>query len=133
MGDKTLLLTGGAGYIGSHVARDLVNEGYEVIILDDLSRGFAAATLNCELVRGDVGDKVLLTSLLNKHRVQAVLHFAGFHHRAGVRREAADVLREQYRQVPQSYGSQCGMRCQSLHILFQRRRLRHPGDRPGNT
>ena len=77
MGDRTLLLTGGAGYIGSHVARDLVNEGYEVIILDDLSRGFAAATMDCELVRGDVGDKVLLTSLLNKHRVQAVLHFAG--------------------------------------------------------
>ena len=77
MGDKTLLLTGGAGYIGSHVARDLVNEGYEVITLDDLSRGFTAATMDCELVRGDVGDKVLLTSLLNKHRVQAVLHFAG--------------------------------------------------------
>ena len=77
MGDRTLLLTGGAGYIGSHVARDLVNAGYEVIILDDLSRGFAAATMDCELVRGDVGDKVLLTSLLNKHRVQAVLHFAG--------------------------------------------------------
>ena len=77
MGDKTLLLTGGAGYIGSHVARYLVKEGYEVIILDDLSRGFAAAVMDCELVRGDVGDKDLLTSLLNKHRVRAVLHFAG--------------------------------------------------------
>ena len=71
------MLTGGAGYIGSHVARYLVKEGYEVIILDDLSRGFAAAVMDCELVRGDVGDKDLLTSLLNKHRVRAVLHFAG--------------------------------------------------------
>ena len=52
-----MLLTGGAGYIGSHVAMDLVREGYEVIILDDLSRGFAAAVMGCELVRGDVGDK----------------------------------------------------------------------------
>ena len=78
MGDKTLLLTGGAGYIGSHVAQDLRREGYEVIVLDDLSRGFEAAVRGCELVRGDVGDKDLVTVLLNKYRVSAVLHFAGF-------------------------------------------------------
>ena len=77
MGDKTVLLTGGAGYIGSHVAMDLVREGYEVIILDDLSRGFAAAVMGCELVRGDVGDKDLLGALLDNHRVSAVFHFAG--------------------------------------------------------
>ena len=77
MGDKTVLLTGGAGYIGSHVAMDLVREGYEVIILDDLSRGFAAAVMGCELVRADVGDKDLLGALLDNHRVSAVFHFAG--------------------------------------------------------
>ena len=77
MGDKTVLLTGGAGYIGSHVALDLVREGYEVIILDDLSRGFAAAVMGCELVRADVGDKDLLGALLDNHRVSAVFHFAG--------------------------------------------------------
>ena len=72
-----MLLTGGAGYIGSHVAMDLVREGYEVIILDDLSRGFAAAVMGCELVRADVGDKDLLGALLDNHRVSAVFHFAG--------------------------------------------------------
>ena len=72
-----MLLTGGAGYIGSHVALDLVREGYEVIILDDLSRGFAAAVMGCELVRADVGDKDLLGALLDNHRVSAVFHFAG--------------------------------------------------------
>ena len=77
MSNKAVLLTGGAGYIGSHVAMDLVREGYEVIILDDLSRGFAEAVTDCELVRGDVGDKGLVSALLDKHDIGAVLHLAG--------------------------------------------------------
>ena len=77
MGDKTVLLTGGAGYIGSHVALDLVMEGYEVIILDDLSKGFAEAVINCELVQGDTGNKDLLVLLLEKRQVGAVMHLAG--------------------------------------------------------
>ena len=77
MGEQTVLLTGGAGYIGSHVALDLVKEGYGVVILDDLSRGFAQAVGNCELVQGDAGDKGLVSALLNKHRIGSVLHFAG--------------------------------------------------------
>ena len=77
MSNKAVLLTGGAGYIGSHVALDLLKEGYQVIILDDLSRGFAAAVTDCELVRGDVGDKGLVSALLDKHDIGAVLHLAG--------------------------------------------------------
>ncbi|MDE0512602.1 MAG: UDP-glucose 4-epimerase GalE [Gammaproteobacteria bacterium] len=77
MGDKTVLLTGGAGYIGSHIALDLIREGYEVIILDDLSKGFAAAVTDCELVEGDTGNKNLLALLLGKRKVAAVMHFAG--------------------------------------------------------
>ena len=77
MGDNTVLLTGGAGYIGSHIAPDLLREGYEVIILDDLSRGFAAAVSDCELVRGDTGNKDLLARLLGKRQPDAVIHLAG--------------------------------------------------------
>ncbi len=77
MDDSALLLTGGAGYIGSHAARDLREHGYRVIVLDDLSRGFAAAAAGCELVRGDCGDQALVASLLREHRVSAVLHLAG--------------------------------------------------------
>ena len=76
MGNNTVLLTGGAGYIGSHVALDLVGKGYEVIVLDDLSRGFAAAVRVCELVRGDAGDRKLVCALLTERRVASVLHFA---------------------------------------------------------
>ena len=77
MGNKTVLLTGGAGYIGSHVALDLLQEGYEVIILDDLSKGFPEAVTGCELVEGDTGNKELLALLLGKRQVAAVMHFAG--------------------------------------------------------
>ena len=77
MADNTVLLTGGAGYIGSHVALDLVREGYEVIVLDDLSRGFAAAVTDCDLVEGDTGNRELLALLLGKREVAAVMHFAG--------------------------------------------------------
>ncbi len=77
MGDKTILLTGGAGYVGSHVALDLLQEDYEVIVLDDLSKGFAAAVTGCELVQGDTGNKDLLRLLLGKRQVVAVMHFAG--------------------------------------------------------
>ena len=77
MGDTAVLLTGGAGYIGSHVALDLLKEGYQVIILDDLSRGFAAAVTDCELVQGDVGDKGLVAALLDEHHIGVVLHLAG--------------------------------------------------------
>ena len=77
MADNTVLLTGGAGYIGSHVALDLVREGYEVIVLDDLSRGFAAAVTGCDLVTGDVGDREVVSALLTGRKVASVLHFAG--------------------------------------------------------
>ena len=77
MGDRTVLLTGGAGYIGSHVAPVLLELDYEVIILDDLSKGFAAAVAGCELVEGDTGNKDLLALLLGKRQVGAVMHFAG--------------------------------------------------------
>ena len=77
MGNRTVLLTGGAGYIGSHVALDLLQEGYGVIVLDDLSKGFAAAVRGCELVEGDTGNRELLALLLGTRQVDTVMHFAG--------------------------------------------------------
>ena len=53
----SILVTGGAGYIGSHVALQLTGRGERVVILDDLSRGFRQATLNAPLIVGRVGDR----------------------------------------------------------------------------
>ena len=71
-----ILVTGGAGYIGSHVVRQLGEAGRDIVVLDNLSTGNADAILFGELVVGDTGDRALVRRLLTEHRVSAVLHFA---------------------------------------------------------
>jgi UDP-glucose 4-epimerase len=76
-GDMTILVTGGAGYIGSHMVLSLVDAGERVIVLDDLSTGFVwAVPKGVELVVGDTGDAGLVSGLLQKHKIEAVVHFA---------------------------------------------------------
>jgi UDP-glucose-4-epimerase GalE len=69
-----ILVTGGAGYIGSHAARALRRSGYEVLIYDNLSSGFHRLAKGFELVEGDIGDESKLRQVLA--RVDAVMHFA---------------------------------------------------------
>lgn len=73
----TVLVTGGAGYIGSHMVLALLRLGWRVVVLDNLSTGSRAAVpAGAEFVEGDVGDKELLERLMEKYRFKAVLHFA---------------------------------------------------------
>ena len=74
----TVLVTGGAGYIGSHTVHELVDAGERVVVLDNLSTGFLSALPDPGLaVLGDVGDQALVASLIGRHQVDAVIHFAG--------------------------------------------------------
>jgi UDP-glucose 4-epimerase len=74
----SVLVTGGAGYIGSHMVCELVDRGERVVVLDDLSTGFDwAVARDAELVIGDVGDRVLLDRLMKARGVETVMHFAG--------------------------------------------------------
>jgi UDP-glucose 4-epimerase len=74
----TVLVTGGAGYIGSHMVHALVDAGEPVVVLDNLSTGFRAALpVNVPLFVGDVGDQDLAASIIDVHKVNAVIHFAG--------------------------------------------------------
>jgi UDP-glucose 4-epimerase len=78
MGRGTILVTGGAGYIGSHVVLQLRDRGESVVVLDDLSRGFRQAVGDAPLVVGDIGDRQLVTRLLREQGVDTVIHFAAF-------------------------------------------------------
>jgi len=74
----SVLVTGGAGYIGSHTAIDLLSVGEEVIILDDLSTGFDWAVQAPEnLYVGDIADEALVGRIIAERNVEAVVHFAG--------------------------------------------------------
>jgi len=76
MTQHNILVTGGAGYIGSHVVRHLGEAGHRVVVLDDLSTGFTDAVLHGELVTGSTGDMPLVSALLKDHAIETVLHFA---------------------------------------------------------
>jgi UDP-glucose 4-epimerase len=71
-----VLVTGGAGYIGSHMVKLLLDSGAEVSVLDDLSTGHADAVRGGHFVRGDIADISLTSNLLRDRRIEAVVHFA---------------------------------------------------------
>ncbi len=80
-----ILLTGGAGYIGSHAAIEFIKAGYSVVVLDNLSnskleavkRTQALAGVNFDFIKGDIRDRVLLDEVFAKYKIKSVVHFAG--------------------------------------------------------
>ena len=78
MKHSSILVTGGAGYIGSHVVLQLRARGERVVVLDDLSRGFRQAVLDTPLVVGKVGDRQTVLKVMREHDVDTVMHFAAF-------------------------------------------------------
>jgi UDP-glucose 4-epimerase len=80
-----ILVTGGAGYIGSHTCLELLNAGYEVVVLDNLCNSKAESLLRVQhlanrplvLVQGDIRDRTILRKLFSDHAIDAVVHFAG--------------------------------------------------------
>lgn len=74
----SVLVTGGAGFIGSHMVWELVDRDEDVVVLDRLSTGFRwAVAPEAKLVEGDIADQALVAAIIEKHEVDAVIHFAG--------------------------------------------------------
>ena len=90
MKNSSILVTGGAGYIGSHVVRQLGEAGESVVVLDDLSTGYEAAVTAGDLIVGNTGDANLLDDIFDAQRIDTVMHFAA---RTIVPESVADPLR----------------------------------------
>jgi UDP-glucose 4-epimerase len=73
---SSILVTGGAGYIGSHVVQQLGDAGERVTVLDNLSTGFRSSVLHGELIVGETGDQELVTKIITGRDVDAIMHFA---------------------------------------------------------
>jgi UDP-glucose 4-epimerase len=74
----SILVTGGAGYIGSHMVYELADAGEPVVVLDNLSTGFDwAVAKGVPLIVGDTGDQNLVAQILREHKVDSIIHFAG--------------------------------------------------------
>ena len=76
MNKPHILIVGGAGYIGSHMVKDLLAAGYPVVTLDNLSRGHRSLLPGGEFVEGDMGDPDVLDGVFRQYPVKAVMHFA---------------------------------------------------------
>ncbi len=74
----SVLVTGGAGYIGSHTVRQLTEAGHEVVVLDTMEYGHRSAVIEAELVVGDIADHDLVTALCRDRGVEQVVHFAAY-------------------------------------------------------
>jgi UDP-arabinose 4-epimerase len=75
---RSVLVTGGAGYIGSHACKALARAGFRPVVYDNLSRGHRAAVRWGPLVEGDIADRTRVAAALDKHGVSAVMHFAAY-------------------------------------------------------
>src|SRR3954470_12830931 len=74
----TVLVTGGAGYIGSHTVRALRERGRDVVVLDTLETGHEGALLGVPLIVGSIADEDLVRRVVAEHKVDSVIHFAGY-------------------------------------------------------
>jgi len=111
-----VLVTGGAGYIGSHAAKALHLAGYRVVVYDNLVAGHRAAVKYGELVEGDIADVAALRAAMRDHRVAGVMHFAAF---LDVGESVRDPIRYYRNNVVGALGVLEAMACEQVrHFVF---------------
>jgi UDP-glucose 4-epimerase len=118
-GTEMILVTGGAGYVGSHCVRALVELGYEVVVLDNLSQGRRDAVLSQHFVEGDLLDTEALKRTFAAYPIDVVLHFAGLIC-VGESMRARTLLRAQrgWDDQPPSRDGRAG--CEEADLLVER-------------
>jgi len=113
----TVLVTGGAGYIGGHMVLALLDAGEKVVVLDDLSTGFRwAVPKAAKLIVGDVGDAALVDDILPSHEIDAIAHFAA---KIVVPESIGDPLRYYLNNTGKARNLlECGVRGKIKHFIF---------------
>lgn len=105
----SILITGGAGYIGSHMVWECVDRGEDVVVLDNLVTGFEwAIAPKAKFVRGDVGDSALVEQIIRDHKVDTIVHFAG-----------SVVLPESFEDPLKFYRNNTGRTCSLLETAVK--------------
>jgi UDP-glucose 4-epimerase len=116
MAQRGILVTGGAGYIGSHVVRQLGEAGERIVVLDNLSTGFRSAVTHGTLVIGDTGDAALVSRVLAEHDIDTIMHFAAH---TIVPESVADPLKYYGNNTCASRNlMQCAARAAVAHFVF---------------
>ena len=127
----TVLVTGGAGYIGSHMVLELADAGEPVVVLDNLSTGFDwAIAEGAPLIVGDSGDQALVASLIRQHHVDAIIHFAASVVVPEFGPRSARLLSQQHGQHPRADRMRGEQRRAPFHLFFDCRRIRQSGEIP---
>jgi UDP-glucose 4-epimerase len=113
----SILVTGGAGYIGSHMAYGLIDANEPVVVLDDLSTGLEWCIPNqATFIRGDIGDKYLVSNIIKQNNVDAILHFAAS---VIVPKSIIDPLKYYRNNAIKSYELiECAVRNGIRHFIF---------------
>ncbi|MGH8597161.1 MAG: NAD-dependent epimerase/dehydratase family protein, partial [Gammaproteobacteria bacterium] len=113
----TVLVTGGAGYIGGHMVLALLDAGEKVVVLDDLSTGFRWVVPNAaKLIVGDVGDAALVVAILAEHKIDAIAHFAA---KIVVPESIGDPLRYYLNNTSKARNLlECAVRGKIKHVIF---------------
>ena len=138
--DTCVLVTGGAGFIGSHTVVQLLEGGYQVVIVDDLSNSSAVAVDRVKAIVGDeaaknltfyeanVLDRDAMNKIFDTHQIDRVIHFAGFKAVGESREQARRVLPQQPREHPGASSTSCAITAASpSSSRAPRHRLRRPG------
>jgi UDP-glucose 4-epimerase len=121
----TVLVTGGAGYIGSHMVHMPVDAGERVVVLDNLATGFDwAVAQRASLVIGDVGDQSRVAALIAEHGVDAIIHFAASVVVPDSVRDPLGYYRNNTVNSRALIESAVKGACAPFHLLFDRRGLR---------
>ena len=123
---ESVLVTGGAGYIGSVVVSQLLEQGYQVIVYDNLSKGrLASVPANAKFIQGDISDHAALDRLFQENSIDAVMHFAAFIEAGESMQVPEKYFRNNTAQHPHSAGSNDCSQDFALCVLFHRGTFRN--------